>query len=76
MALALPNGPEMAVALIAVMGCTECAPLNPSLDEAAFLAVLRALHVDVVITMDVGDAPVVRAAQCHMVKNDLQATEN
>ncbi|MBF8260595.1 MAG: AMP-dependent synthetase [candidate division NC10 bacterium] len=28
-ALALPNGPEMAVAFLAVASCATCAPLNP-----------------------------------------------
>ena len=62
-ALAVPNGPEMAVALIAVMGCAECAPLSPLLDEAAYLVALRTLHVDVIVVPEGGDTPVVRAAQ-------------
>jgi acyl-CoA synthetase (AMP-forming)/AMP-acid ligase II len=62
-ALAVPNGPEMAVALIAVMGCAECAPLSLLLDEAAYLVALRTLHVDVLVVLDGGDTPVVRVAQ-------------
>src|SRR5437016_5774498 len=32
-ALALPNSPEMAVALLAVTGGATCVPLNPALEE-------------------------------------------
>ena len=62
-ALALPNGPEMAVALLAVMGCAECAPLNPALDEASYLVALRTLRVAALIVPEGEDTPVVRAAR-------------
>src|SRR5258708_4362308 len=35
-ALALPNGPEAAVAFLAVAAAATCAPLNPSYKEAEF----------------------------------------
>ncbi len=40
-ALALPNGPEMAVALLAVTGGASCVPLNPALDETSYRAAVR-----------------------------------
>jgi hypothetical protein len=40
-ALALPDGPEVAVALLAVTGSATCAPLNPALDEASYRAAIR-----------------------------------
>ena len=43
--IALPNGPEMAVAFLGVAAASSCAPLNPALREgetAAHLAQLRA----------------------------------
>lgn len=62
-ALALPNGPEMAVALLAVMGCAECAPLNPTLDEASYLTTLRSLRVEALIAPEGLDTPAVLAAR-------------
>lgn len=35
-AVVLPNGPEMAVACLAVAACASCAPLNPGYQEAEF----------------------------------------
>jgi len=65
-ALALPNGPEMAVALLAVTGCATCVPLNPVLDEALYLVALRMLRFDVLVGREGEDTPAVRAAQSLM----------
>lgn len=48
-ALALPNGPEMAVAFLSVVSAFTCAPLNPSsqIDEFDFL--LNAMRIKAVI---------------------------
>lgn len=66
-ALALPNGPEMAVALLAVTGCATCVPLNPALDEASYLVALQTLRVDALIVPEGEDTPAVRAAQSMML---------
>ena len=60
-ALALPEGPEMAVAVLSVSGCATCMPLNPALDEASYRIALSTLRADAVI---VGgeDSPAARAA--------------
>jgi acyl-CoA synthetase (AMP-forming)/AMP-acid ligase II len=52
-ALALPEGPEMAVAVLAVSGCATCVPLSSELDEASYRVALEALRIDALI---VGDA--------------------
>jgi len=61
-ALTLPNGPEMAVALLAVTGGATCVPLNPALDEASCRVVLQALRVDALIVPRGEHTPAVRAA--------------
>jgi acyl-CoA synthetase (AMP-forming)/AMP-acid ligase II len=66
-ALALPNGPEMAVALLAVTGCATCVPLNPALDETSYLVALQTLRVDVLIVPEGEDTPAVRAAHSMML---------
>lgn len=43
-ALALPNGPEMATAFLAVSCCATCAPLNPEQTADEFESVLRDLQ--------------------------------
>ena len=61
-ALALPNGPEMAVALLAVTGGASCVPLNPALDEASYRIAVQTLHIDALIVPEGEDTPAVRAA--------------
>src|SRR5215471_6346092 len=34
-AVALPNGPELAMAVLAISDCCTCVPFNPELDESA-----------------------------------------
>ena len=43
-ALALPNGPEMAVAVVAVAAGATCAPLNPAYSPYEYHAYLAALN--------------------------------
>ena len=62
LALSLPEGPEMAVAVLAVSGCATCVPLNPALDEASYVGALRALRIDAMIVAG-GDTPAARAAE-------------
>jgi len=61
-ALALPDGPEMAVALLAVTGSATCVPLNPALDEASYRAAIEASRIDALIVPYGEDTPAVRAA--------------
>jgi len=61
-ALALPNGPEMAVALLAVTGGATCVPLNPALDETSYRAALQTLRIDALIVPEGEDTPAIRAA--------------
>jgi len=60
-ALALPEGPEMAVAVLSVSGCATCMPLNPALDEASYRVALSTLRADAVIVAG-EDSPAARAA--------------
>ena len=49
-AVALPNGPEIAIALLAVMSSrAACAPLNPNLDEHASRTLLMAMRIDALV---------------------------
>src|ERR687884_661893 len=43
-ALVLPNGPEMAVAVLAVAAGATCAPLNPAYGPYEYHTYLAALH--------------------------------
>jgi len=61
-ALALPDGPEVAVALLAVTGSATCVPLNPALDEASCRAAIQASRIDALIVPAGDDTPAVRAA--------------
>ncbi len=60
-AVAVADGPEFAVALLAACAAATCAPLNHKLDEAVLEALLSAMHIDAVV---VGEAtePAVRSA--------------
>jgi len=57
-AVALPNGPGMAIALLALLSSrAACAPLNPALDEHASRALLTAMRGDaLVVTAGVSTA--------------------
>ena len=61
LALALPDGPEMAVAVLAVSGCATCVPLDPALDEALYRVALEQLRIDALLVPD-GDTPAANAA--------------
>src|SRR5215470_12169695 len=56
-AVALPNGPELALILLAVTDCATCVPLNPRIDEAYCRLILATLDVDALIVPDHGDSP-------------------
>ena len=61
-AVALPNGPELAIVLIALTDCATCAPLNPLADEATCRYLLRSMRIDALIAVAGTDTPAVRAA--------------
>jgi acyl-CoA synthetase (AMP-forming)/AMP-acid ligase II len=61
--VALPNGPETAVALLAVGSCATCAPLNPATDEEACRVLLKGLRADAVIVARGDRSAVRRVAQ-------------
>ncbi len=62
-AICLPNGPEMAVALLALIGGATCVPFNPALDEASYRAALATLHVDALVVPSGADTPAANAAK-------------
>jgi amino acid adenylation domain-containing protein len=57
-ALVLPNGPELAVATLAVMSGAACAPLNPAYGADEFDAHLADLHAKALIVQAGMDSPV------------------
>jgi acyl-CoA synthetase (AMP-forming)/AMP-acid ligase II len=61
LAVALPEGPELAAALVAVTGCATCVPLNPGLDAASCRVALEQLSVTALVSTAT-DTPSVHAA--------------
>ena len=56
-ALAVPNGPEMAVAFASVASCATCAPLNPAYGFAEFDYYLSDLEPSALIVQSGTSAP-------------------
>ncbi len=61
-ALALPAGPEAAVATLAVMHCATCLPLNPASREPEFEASLRRMRADFLVVPAGGGSEAAAAA--------------
>jgi acyl-CoA synthetase (AMP-forming)/AMP-acid ligase II/thioesterase domain-containing protein len=61
-ALVLPNGPEMAVAFLAVAAGATCAPLNPSYSASEFDSHLSGLKAKALIVQSGIDSPVIGVA--------------
>lgn len=61
--VALPDGPELAVALLAVCSVATCAPLNADLDEAALVRLLHSMRIDALIVAKDPVSSVLRAAR-------------
>jgi amino acid adenylation domain-containing protein len=61
-AVALPDGPDAALAVLATMTWTACAPLDPRMGFAACRELLAAARIDAVLTADGEESPVARAA--------------
>jgi len=66
--VALPNGPEMAVVLLATTDCATCAPLNPASDETSSRHLLKTLRIDALIVPDGVASPLVRVAEALAVR--------
>jgi acyl-CoA synthetase (AMP-forming)/AMP-acid ligase II len=62
-AVVLPNGPEMAVAALAVAAGAICAPLNPVYGMREFEGYLAELHAQALIVQAGIDSPARAAAQ-------------
>ena len=56
-AVVLPNGPEMAVAFLAVASCATCAPLNPAYTASEFEFYLDDLQARALIVQAGSDSP-------------------
>ncbi len=61
-AVALPDGPEFAVAVMAVSCAATCVPLSDRLDEPSVLELLRAIRVDAVMVREGNVSAARRAA--------------
>lgn len=70
-AIVLPNGPEMAVAFVAVAAGATCAPLNPSYREGEFEFYLSDLNARAVIIDSISHSPVKEVAR----KKDIMVLE-
>ena len=62
-AVVLPNGPEMAVAFLAVASCATCAPLNPAYTASEFEFYLDDLQARALIVQAGSDSPARVAAR-------------
>jgi acyl-CoA synthetase (AMP-forming)/AMP-acid ligase II len=62
-AVALPNGPDTAVVMLATMSWAACAPFDPSLESAACRALLESMRVDALLATRGVDVPAVIAAR-------------
>ena len=61
--VALANGPEMAMLVLAITHCATCAPINPSTDEPTCRLLLERMRIDALVVAEGAALPVLRAAQ-------------
>lgn len=66
-AIVLPNGPEMAVAFLAIASCATSAPLNPSYQESEFEFYLTDLNTKALIVSANFESPVLNVAHQHNI---------
>lgn len=59
----LPNGPELASALLGVAACVPCVPLNPAHRSAEFVTFLTDARVELVISLDTEEGAIRTAAE-------------
>ncbi|MGH8849926.1 MAG: non-ribosomal peptide synthetase [Casimicrobiaceae bacterium] len=62
-AVAMPDGPEFATAILGVCSAATCAPLNDRLDEEALVRLLVAMRIDAVLVPEGSESTAVRAAR-------------
>src|SRR5262247_3946290 len=62
-AVVLPNGPELPVAVLTVAATAACAPVNPALGAAEMETYFAGLRPRALITQTGSDAPARRAAR-------------
>jgi amino acid adenylation domain-containing protein/non-ribosomal peptide synthase protein (TIGR01720 family) len=67
-ALVLPNGPEMAVACLAVAASLPCAPLNPACSRSEFALYLSVLRPKALLVQQGMDSPACAVAQAHNIR--------
>ncbi len=61
--IALPDGPEFVVTMLAVCSAATCAPLNDTLDEDALVRLLLAMRIDALIAPEGSNSAAVSAAR-------------
>ncbi|MEO8305905.1 MAG: non-ribosomal peptide synthetase [Betaproteobacteria bacterium] len=62
-AVALPDGVDAGLAMLAAMTWTTCAPLSPTLDHDAYTTSFAQLRIDALIAAEADDGAVVTAAR-------------
>lgn len=67
-AVVLPNGPEMAVAIVAVAASAICAPLNQAYRFEELFRYFADLRIRALVTQADADSPVHRAARAHGIR--------
>ncbi len=66
-AMLLPNGPDLAVAFLAVAAGATCAPLNPAYREAELDFYLSNLNARALIVESGDDSPAIRVARAQQI---------
>jgi len=61
--VALPDGPELAIAILAACSAATCAALDDELDEQALVRLLVAMRIDALIVPEGSDSAPARAAR-------------
>ena len=67
-AVVLPNGPEMAACLLAVVTGASCAPLNPLYRRSEFEYYLSALEAQALIVQEGADSPAIEVARARGIR--------
>jgi acyl-CoA synthetase (AMP-forming)/AMP-acid ligase II/acyl carrier protein len=61
--IAMPDGPDLAIVMLAACSAATCAPLNATLDEDALVRLLVAMRIDALIVPEGPDSNAGRAAR-------------
>ncbi|MFJ8005324.1 AMP-binding protein [Streptomyces fagopyri] len=67
-AIVLPNGPDMAVAFLAVAAHACAAPLNPAYKQEEFAFHLDDMGADALLVEEGSDSPAIEVAQAHGIR--------